>query len=98
MSRTAADLVREHVRLTILDALGVAPAYRLHEYLLLERVRALGLGTTRDALRGQLEWLAEQGLIGREVIEDAFICTLTERGLDVAQGLAVVPGVSRPRP
>lgn len=98
MSQSAASLVREHMRLAILEALSVAGAYRLHEYLLLERVRALGLGTTRDALRGELAWLAEQGLMTQDAIEGAIIATLTDRGLDVAQGLAVVPGVARPRP
>lgn len=98
MPQSAASLVREHVRLAILETLGVAGAYRLHEYLLLERVRALGLGTTRDALRGELAWLAEQGLINQDTIEGAAIAALTDRGLDVAEGLAVVPGVSRPRP
>jgi Fe2+ or Zn2+ uptake regulation protein len=92
-----AERLREQCRLVVLQTLSACGDYRLHEYLLLERVRDLGLGTTRDQLRAALAWLAEQGLVSLETIEEAAVPRLTARGQDVAEGLATVPGVARPR-
>lgn len=88
----------EFLRLAILESLFKAAGYGLHEYLLLESVRALGLGTTRDRLRAELAWLAEQGLIEHDALEVAWVVRLTNRGSDAAAGLAQVPGVARPKP
>jgi hypothetical protein len=92
-----AELLRERLRLTVLQTLAAGGDYRMHEYLLLDRVRDLGLGTTRDQLRGAIAWLAEQGLAQVEEIEGALVPRLTARGQDVAEGVAQVPGVTRPR-
>ena len=94
---TLAERLREQLRLTVLQTLAACGDYRLHEYLLLERVRDLGLGTTRDQLRGAIVWLGEQGLVQAEEIEGALVPRLSARGQDVAEGLATVPGVARPR-
>ncbi|MBP6582960.1 MAG: hypothetical protein KA204_05780, partial [Chromatiaceae bacterium] len=50
-----------------------------------------------DAVRGDLAWLAEQGLVlvtGGEIP----VATLTVRGEDVARGRSQVPGVARKLP
>lgn len=95
---TYTEQIRAHLRLAILQTLQRAPGYGLHEYLVLERVRALGLGSTVDTLRTEIDWLAEQGLVERAELEAAYVPRLTGRGADVAEGLAAVPGVARPRP
>lgn len=95
---TLADQIAEQIRLAILQTLEVSPDYTLHEYLLLERVRALGLGTTRDALRAELAWLRDAGLVRIAGMDGADIPRLTDRGSDAAEGYAQVPGVARPRP
>ena len=95
---TYAEQLRAHLRLAVLQTLEVSPGYGVHEYLILDRIVALGLGTTRDALGAELAWLAETGLITTQPIEDALVAHLTRRGADVARGLAIVPGVVRPRP
>lgn len=93
------DQLREHLRLAIVETLYAAPGYALHEYLLLDRVRALGLGTSRDMLRGEIAWLKEQGLVSiPDTIEGAYVPRLEDRGADVAQDLARVPGIARARP
>jgi DNA-binding GntR family transcriptional regulator len=95
---TFTDQLREQIRLAVLQCLEAASAYTLHEYLILERIRALGLGTTRDALRAEFAWLEETGLLTIEPVESAVIATLTARGADAARDYAHVPGVARPRP
>jgi hypothetical protein len=95
---TIADQLREQIRLAILQTLEAAPAYTLHEYLLLEQVRGLGLGTTRDALRTELAWLEETGLLEVQDLGAAVTAHLSDRGQDAAKGYAQIPGVARPRP
>lgn len=95
---TFTDQLRGQIRLAILEILEVANGYALHEYLIIERIRALGLGTTRDTLRTELAWLEETGLLEVQEVEAAVVPRLSERGLDVVRGYAQVPGVARPRP
>jgi hypothetical protein len=95
---TYAEQIRSHLRLAILQTLEISPGYGVHEYLLLERIQSLGLGTTRDALLAELAWLKETGLITTEDFPEAQVAHLTGRGVDAARGLALVPGVARPRP
>lgn len=58
---------------------------------------AYGHKISRDAVRTQLAWLEEQGLITLRDVADCQIATLTSRGEDVATGQARAPGVKRPR-
>jgi DNA-binding GntR family transcriptional regulator len=95
---TYAEQIRAHLRLAILQSIESVPGYGVHEYLLLERVRALGLGTSADALRTEFNWLAEQGLLEIEPLEAGSVARITARGADAARGLAIVPGITRPRP
>ena len=64
----------------------------------LEQVRGLGLGTTRDALRAELAWLEETGLLEVQDLGAAVTAHLSDRGQDAAKGYAHIPGVARPRP
>jgi len=89
---------RQHLRTSILRVLSDAPAYSANESLLTDALRALGFGATRDQVRGELVWLAEQGLIHTENLGGLIIATATERGCDVAKGLATHPGVKKPSP
>jgi len=49
-------------------------------------------------VRTDLAWLAEQGLLQTATTGDVTMATLLTRGVDVAAGRAVVPGVKRPLP
>lgn len=90
-------------RLCILRFLLEDRDYSLNESLLQDALEMLGHAVSRDAVRAEVAWLAEQGLVttreagvggGRSVT----VATLTERGADVAKGRAQVPGVKRPSP
>lgn len=88
-----------HLRLAVLGLLDQMPGYAANDSVLTEAVRALGLGCTRDQMRGHLAWLDEQRLVTRlESAAGLLIATLSERGADVANGRSVVSGVRRPSP
>src|SRR5262245_45284068 len=85
-------------RLVILRLLAGAPGYQANEYLLHAALPNKGHSVSRDMIRTDLAWLAEQGLVSVKRPEDVAIATLTERGVDVGAGRAAVPGVKRPLP
>lgn len=92
------DFVRERRRLAVLELLAEAPGYSHNDAVLRSALAACGLPVSADALRGDLAWLAEQGLVGVEEIGGVRVARLRERGEDVAAGRAECPGVARPRP
>jgi hypothetical protein len=92
------QLVAEHLRITILRLLLEDTGYSCNESLLLDAVEDYGFEPSRDKLRTQLAWLAEQGLITLGGSDSCQVATLTARGEDAAKGRAKVPGVKRPRP
>lgn len=89
----------KHLRLVVLRLLAEASDYKLNASILRDMAEAHGLTATRDQLATQIAWLTEQGLVSAaELPNGLVVATLTERGLDVAQGRATVPGVQRPAP
>jgi Fe2+ or Zn2+ uptake regulation protein len=93
-----ADFVRQDRRLQILLILQAAAGYGASNYLLSHGLDAFAHQVSMDALRGDLAWLEEQGLVSLSTQDDATIARLTQRGLDCAEGRVVVPGVKRPKP
>lgn len=95
---TYEDTTREDARLRILRHLATENDYTAHEHALREHLRSVwGHTLSADALRAQLAWLDEQGLITL-VGDRVQVARLTLRGEDAASGAARVPGVARPRP
>jgi len=92
------DLHTETRRLEILRVLSVDPGYRTSDALLQRALEVYGLSASRDQIRTDLAWLAEQGLVSVEALGGLHLAKLAGRGEDVAKGLARVPGVARPRP
>jgi hypothetical protein len=88
--------VAEHLRLLILEALAEAPAYTAAPAILKVVAHSIGIPATADQINTELSWLAEQGLLAWA--GSATPAVLSERGLEVAQGIASVPGVARPKP
>lgn len=87
-----------HARITILRLLEGQADYRLNSSLLADGCAAMGITLTRDQVRTQLAWLAEQDLVTNQDMDRLVIAKLTERGLDVAHGRTRVPGVKPPSP
>lgn len=91
------DHLKEDMRLVVLRSLSELPTYRSNSSVLHSFVTRYGHSFSRDQLRTELHWLAEQGLL---VIEEnlgaVLVVKLTERGVDVANGLVITHGVKRP--
>ncbi|KAB2888394.1 MAG: ArsR family transcriptional regulator [Desulfobulbaceae bacterium] len=90
------ELYRQHVRLSLLRCLVKAADYSLNDSILCDMLRAVRFSVTRDQVRGELYWLAEQGLLRIETYDTITVAVLTERGQDVAIGTASHPGIKRP--
>ena len=92
--------VTEDRRLAILRILSEDTDYTVNDSILSTVLTTFGHDVPRDTLRADLAWLAEQELVTVDPIRDGriYVARLSGRGLDVAQGRAVVPGVKRPRP
>lgn len=86
----------DHIRITILRLLLKLPGYRANDSVLTDGVRMRAMTVPRDRVRTEIYWLAEQGLVSAAPLEKLVIATLTQRGQDVAEGHATVPGVKRP--
>lgn len=93
-----AELQRADQRLVVLRALAEDTQYTVNESLLNDVLAIYGHNCSRDCVRTHLSWLREQGLVTVQDVSGYMVATLTSRGLDVANGSAVVPGVKRPRP
>jgi|SRR5947208_3303794 hypothetical protein len=97
MSETYEEYNRKHRRLSILLVLSGADAYRSNDSMLYDVVNEFGIASTRDQVRGELTWLAQQGFITVREIATAMVATLTEQGSDIAAGRARHPNIARPK-
>ncbi|EAP5465385.1 ArsR family transcriptional regulator [Salmonella enterica] len=91
------DILTEDRRLVILRSL-MDCNNEANESILQDCLDAYGHNVSRDVVRGQIDWLAEQQLVTVENLRGFYVVTLTSRGQDVAKGRARVAGVKRPRP
>lgn len=96
--KTFKDYLAENRRLTILLVLEQADGYRLNEFILQPMLEQYGFNVSANRLHTDLAWLAEQELVTVETVSDVQIATATRRGVDIALGRSVVPGVKRPAP
>lgn len=89
--------VRKHRRLAILRALEVLPEYTSNSSMLQEIVNDVGIRSSRDQITTEIAWLAEQGFARADGAEFVVV-TATQRGVEVARGIASHPDVQRPGP
>lgn len=93
----AKKFINSDRRLVILRSLYDMAGYSGNDSMLEDCLMVWGHMMSRDEIKTQIAWLAEQDLVTREEMGDNVICRLTSRGEDVATGRAIVPGVKRPR-
>lgn len=94
-----ADFVTEDRRLAILRLLEGQRGYEANDSVLQIALDRLGHNVSRDVVRSDLSWLAEQGLVSLEIVLDSVtVATATQRGVDAALGRTIHPGVKRPSP
>ncbi len=94
----AKDIKAERRRLVILQLLKDDPDYKINDALLQELLAELGFGVSQAVLLSDLALLDDMQLISITELAGAVLAVLRNRGVDVACGTAVVPGVARPRP
>ncbi|MGH8330742.1 MAG: VpaChn25_0724 family phage protein [Pseudomonas fluorescens] len=91
-----ADYLREDIRLVVLRLLVEMTAYRANSSVLTMALDSYGHSLSRDQVKTELHWLAEQGALTLAHVGPVLVATLTERGQDIAAGRARVPGIKRP--
>jgi len=92
------ELLTQDQRLVILRALAQDLGYSHNESIIHSIMERFGHKVSRDKVRTHLSWLSEQGLVTLEEVVGYYVATITTRGVDVANGAAIVPGVKRPGP
>jgi Fe2+ or Zn2+ uptake regulation protein len=92
------QLITSDIRLVILRALAEDDGYSLNESVLQSILAMFGHKVSRDRVKTELAWLAEQGLVKIDTVVNIQVASITGRGMDVACGQVVVPGVKRPGP
>lgn len=96
--KTFAELQAESRRCAFLRFLAADADYAMNTSLLQSALESVGHGVSRDCVNADAAWLEEQGLASREDLGGIIVVKITQRGLDVAEGRSVVPGVKRPGP
>jgi len=111
MSRFA-QVVNADARLVILKSLLLSPSGQMNETLIDEALRRFGHNRTREWVRQQLRFLADQGAVvlqeaWRDVVStgnvknepgSVLVATITRAGLDHLERKAFIEGVKVPRP
>ena len=96
-SKTFNQLKREDARRIILDLLAEAAGYDLSAAIIQTGLAQFGHRPSADQLKTELNWLAEQDYLNVETRADnILVAKLTQRGADVVEGRAAVPGVAKP--
>lgn len=91
-----AQLLDADRRLVLLRILSEQTGKRANSSVLAAALDHFGHAVSRDYTKTQLRWLQEQRLVDVEDIGPVLVATLSERGADVARGVAKVDGVSVP--
>lgn len=94
----SASPLNEHRRLAVLRHLAQSSGYTSNASILIDVVNGVGVSTSHDQMIGTLAWLQEQELIGLTDHGHVVIAVATMRGVEVAKGMAVHPGVKQPSP
>ena len=96
-AKTFKQLKREDARRVILDLLEQADGYDLSAAMIQTGLAQFGHRPSADQLKTELNWLAEQDYLNIETRGDnILVAKLTQRGADVVEGRAAVPGVAKP--
>jgi hypothetical protein len=88
----------EDMRLVMLRLLAEMPQYRSNSSILVTGLDSFGHSFSRDQVKTQLRWLADNGHITVETETDGgvLVVKLTESGADVASGRIKAHGIKRP--
>jgi len=88
----------EHSRLAILRCLKDAPAHQSNDSILQPVLNSHGLSNSRSQIKAHIRWLSEHDCVSFEEVGSVLAVTLTETGLDVANGHIKRDGIQSPSP
>ncbi|CAD2225019.1 conserved hypothetical protein [Pseudoalteromonas sp. 3J6] len=89
----------EHQRISILITLKESADFGANTSMLADVLQRYALGCSRDQLKTLLNWLEQNGYITLDKLtENTWVARITQSGIDVAEGISVVPGIKRPGP
>lgn len=92
------EMLAEQRRYRLLRFLSDSAGYHANEVLLKSVLNDLGIPTSRDRLRTDLNWLEDQGMVELRDVGGMVIAEITPAGADVATGVVTLPGIKRPEP
>jgi hypothetical protein len=93
------DIIREHARLHLLNALAEQPDHRLNSQMLRDDIAVRwAINRPRDWVHGELRWLADMGAVSLLPAGELLIATITDGGLDHVEGRRLLEGVKRNGP
>lgn len=99
MEKNYKQIVAEDRRLAILRFLSEEADFAVNDSVMQKALKQIGHGVAREVVQADYAFLSDLGLISIEIVMNKIhVATLTNAGLDVANGVKVVPGISRPRP
>lgn len=93
-----AEELRRHRRLAILRHLEASTEYISNTSILTDVLSRVGLPATRDQVRTDCVWLADQGFATVTGDGEFAVVRATIRGCEIATGIARHPDIQRPRP
>lgn len=95
-TKTLEVITAEHRALAILRTLSRQPSGTSNEEILGSWLGELGMPSSRIVLRDCLDHLAMRGLIVTSQVQGVKVAEITHQGEEVAGGLIVMEGISRP--
>ena len=88
----------EDRRLVVLRTLAEDSDYSVNSSILQVALERFGHNVGRATVHAIIGWLEEKALVTVDRVESVQVAKLTQRGLDVAKGREIEPGVKRPGP
>ena len=89
-----AEIQNQHIRGALLGLLK--DGTRANDSVLddaLDQIK--GVQASRDQVKTQLRWLAEQGLVSVDEVGDYLVARITQRGIDFEDGTVHMDGIKR---
>lgn len=95
MSESFGEFVRPDVRALLLRFLAQMPSMRSNSSVLTDYLQNAGHLATRTAVKEELRWLADHGLLTLDEAGSVLVAVLTERGQAVLDDDERVAGIKR---
>jgi len=95
---TLEALHEKHRRLALLRTLRQLPGYAANVFLLRDHLDDMGLVASYDMVRADIQRLNDIGLCSASASDESLRITLTEQGMDVAEGRSDFEDVRKPEP